>query len=131
MHFVDQWCSEWYGKYFFFSASTGKNSVLSFPFLKHSSAAPLFSHAGPVLGATRAGPRGGCLNTPPLLTRLLTHVEEKEKSVRKLVKNHFETTSVIFSLRSAIRSLEVMKGQNMPFMDIFHEGADYPQNYGS
>ena len=45
------------------------------------------------------------------------HVEEKEekKNVLKLVENHFETISVIFSLRSKFRSPEVKQERKVQF----------------
>ena len=53
-----------------------------------------------MLGDTRAGG----LNTPRL-TRLLVHVEEKEKEiVRQLIKNHLETTLVISFAREYIET---------------------------
>ena len=57
-----------------------------------------------MLGDTRAGG----LNTPRL-TRLLMHVEEKEKEiVRQLIKNHLETSLGIFFAQVKI---EITSGQ--------------------
>ena len=49
---------------------------------------------------------GGCFNTPRL-SRLLRIVEQNGKRHSKLAKNHFEIISVIFWLRSKLRSPEV------------------------
>ena len=48
---------------------------------------------------------------PPLLTRLLDVVARTEKCVQKLVRNHYESISVIFSLRSILKSLQVTNGK--------------------
>ena len=53
----------------------------------------------------------GRLDAPPHLTRPLGVVARTRKSIRKLVKNNFETTSVNFSLRLILMSPEVIKGQ--------------------
>ena len=59
--------------------------------------------AGPLDFPPPAG-GGGRLNAPPPWSRLLGAVEKTKGSVRKLAKNHFEIISVIFWLRSKLRS---------------------------
>ena len=92
----------------------------------------VLTRTGPVLGGTRAGPGGGvCVWTPPPSNSAPDAHRRKRKKRPKARQKAFQNYLVIFSLRSTIRSLEVMEGQNMLFMDIFHEGADYPRKYGS
>ena len=54
-------------------------------------------------------PGPGVFEHPPSNSAPDARIEEK--SVRKLVKKHFESTSVIFSLRSKLRSPEVTKAK--------------------
>ena len=61
---------------------------------------------------------GGVFEHPTPLSQPVLVVEKKEKNIRKLIKNDYETTSVIFSLRSILRSLEVIIGQISVFSDI-------------
>ena len=70
---------------------------------------------------------GGCLNTPPLLTRLPGNVEKNRKKRSKAHRNYCESTSFIFSRRSILRSLEVIEGQIFPYKDIFPENLRLPQ----
>ena len=71
-----------------------------------------FTRAGPVLRNFRGRPGGGGLDAPPpSKSAPRRRSEKRQKSVRKLVKSHFETISVNFSLRSILRSPEVIKGQ--------------------
>ena len=74
--------------------------------------------AGPVLGATRAGPGGGRLNTP-LLTRLRSHVARHGRWRSKVRQNHYESTSAIFGVRSKVRSSEVNKVKMLPILPDF------------
>ena len=77
---------------------------------------------------------GGGLNTPRL-SRLLLVEEKNRKSVRKLVKNDYETISVKFSLSSKLWSQE---GPKMPkissfsrLLNIALKNLHYHQNYHS
>ena len=55
------------------------NMIFSFLFGLKFKPKAIKTRAGPLLGAERAGPGGGCLNTPPRLTRLMGHVATRGK----------------------------------------------------
>ena len=61
--------------------------------------------------------RGGVFNYPRL-SRLLLVIEKNGKSVRKLVKNDYETVSVNFSLQSKLRPPEPKNCQIFEFFAI-------------
>ena len=60
--------------------------------------------AGPLDFPPPAGGGGAFERPPPPWSRLLVAVEKNKGSIRKLAKNHFEIISVIFGLRSKLRS---------------------------
>ena len=77
----------------------------------------MITRAGPVLGVERARP-GGCLNTfPPNSAPVMQG--HAVSGIRKSVKNHDETASVIFWIRWKVRSPEVTKGQILSFSTFF------------
>ena len=83
------------------------------------------TRAEPVLGAERTG-LGGVLELgtpPPRLTRLLGHVATRGK-LHSSVRDHDETTSVIFYVRSRVRSPEAIKGQILRFSTFSDKSAN-------
>ena len=56
-------------------------------------------------------PRGGGVVESPLLFQLLDIKARNGKNVQELVRTHFESISANLSLRSRLRSPEVISGQ--------------------
>ena len=72
------------------------------------------------------GGGGGVSEHPLHLSRLLLVVEKNGKSVRKLVKNDYETISVKFSLRSKLWPLGTKKAQNFEFLRLSNNVSEKP-----
>ena len=89
------------------------------------------TRAVPASRAEHAVPGGGRLDAPCSIPARIGRSEKRKKSVRKRVKKHFETTSVIFCLRSKMRSPEVKKCQIFPNPDMPTETPIYLGNYDS
>jgi len=68
---------------------------------------------------------------PPSNSASIGRIGKRKKNVRKLVKIHFETVSVVLALRSKLRSLRVIIGQIFLYMDIVPETPKYLGNYDS
>ena len=83
----------------------------------------------PAGGRRHLRPAAGGRWLPPSLTQLLLVVSENGKNVRKLVKIHFGTVSVVLALRSKLRSLRVIRGKKFLYMDIVPETPKYLGNY--